>query len=119
MREHACFTSGADDTGLCSDRCALAPPLLCSGDFNGDGVVDTADLGIMIGVFGMNCRGCFSGAAEAQGSPMSLMVNTGIPLYTEFGFTDPNDYREWFNSLSETERAAHLEDAVEVIQLAP
>ena len=83
----------------------------------GDGVVDTADMGIMISVFGMNCRGCT--VAMAQGTPLSLMVRTGMTLMSELGFTDPDAYREWFNALGDTERQAHLEDAIEIIQLAP
>jgi hypothetical protein len=29
--------------------------VVCTGDLNGDGVIDTADLGILLGVFGTNC----------------------------------------------------------------
>ena len=48
--------TGVVDIGAFEGGCALLVLDPCPGDINGDGIVDTADLGILIGSFGSMCN---------------------------------------------------------------
>ena len=81
--------------------------------------MDTADLGILIGVFGEFCDGCAGGGT---GDPQSLMAGSGsaqpTPLLNELGFSCAESYCCWLETLTPEQVERHLEDCLELIQLA-
>jgi hypothetical protein len=88
----------------------------CSADVNQDGQVDTADLGLLLGAFGMNCRPC----PGPGGSPESLMAEgretmSGSVLLDMLGFKSVEDYVEYVDSLTASEREAHFAEVMEII----
>jgi uncharacterized protein (DUF2141 family) len=58
---------------------SLAPIIECPADINNDGVIDTADLGILLGVFGTP-----DPAADLNGDGIVDTADLGI-LLGEFG----------------------------------
>jgi len=86
---------------------------------NGDGVVNTADLGMLISVFGQVCDGC--GTSE-ESSSQSLIAGPGTaqpsPLLNELGFTSSKSYCEWLDTLTPDQLEVHLSDCLAIIQAA-
>lgn len=81
--------------GMWGDCPAFPEP--CLADFNFDGFVNSLDLPELLGSWGP-CEG-----------GESLMEGGGDgPIYQQFGFESAEEYAEWFDGLSEEERAAHL-----------
>jgi hypothetical protein len=50
----------------------LTPP--CSGDLNGDGTVDIADLGILLASYELNCRGDLNGDGVTNISDLGILL---------------------------------------------
>jgi len=73
-------------------------------------------MGMLIGVFGFNCRGC--AGLETAGEPQSLMATSGYSFVNDLGFADPEAYSAWLSECSQLEREAHLQDVTEMIRFA-
>ena len=79
-------------------------------DLNGDGSVDSADLGILISQFGTTCGGGAAAASGGGGGP------TLSPLLAEMGFTSVDSYIDWLDTLTTQECIDHVRTLIERIQ---
>lgn len=77
------------------------------GDINGDGVVDTADLGILISQFDETC------GAESLGGGGGGSVGS---LLEEMGFDNLEEYIEWLGTLSAEEIVEHISGLIEGLE---
>jgi hypothetical protein len=76
------------------------------GDINGDGVVDTADLGILLSQFDETC-GAESLGGGGEGSVGSMLE--------DMGFDNLAEYTEWLDGLTTQECIEHLCEMMEIL----
>ena len=69
----------SQDQILCSEICITPPPTDCSSDLNGDGLVNGADLGLLLLEWGRleYCSGCtpdLNGDCIVNGADLGLLL---------------------------------------------
>ncbi len=108
--------SRAEDSGERSwPRGVATAPGVCSADVNGDGVVDTADFGILLDNYLRVCQAsCDGGGEQALMQAVAGSVAMDAAL-AELGWESREAHREWLKAATAAEIVAHLEELIDAL----
>jgi hypothetical protein len=104
----------------------------CPPDINGDGVVDTADLGLLLGNFGgsgLSERGDVNNDGNVDTADLGILLTAFGPcgesfmgggsgpgaILEELGFESVEDYIKWLDALTHEEQAKHILELLDML----